>query len=67
MGVPSLFCSTRGLAVIACLRIITRKDSRRRPAPHSPALRRAPQPQCSETVEWRKRGVEGKSRRQTGW
>lgn len=50
---PLYFAPLRDWAVIACLRIITREDSRRSSAPQSAALRRAPQPQRSATEEWR--------------
>lgn len=38
---PLYFAPLGDSAVIACLRIITREDSRRSPAPQSPALRQA--------------------------
>lgn len=66
---PLYFSPLGDWAVIACLRIITRKDSWKSSAPQSPALRQAPQPQCSATEEWRMRGREKNRGRegQTGW
>lgn len=63
---PLYFSPLGDWAVIACLRIITRKDSWKSSAPQSPALRQAPQPQCSATEqedegegeEQRKRGID---------
>lgn len=46
---PLYFAPLRDSTLIACLRIITREESRRSPAPQSPALRQAPQPQRSAT------------------
>lgn len=63
---PLYFASLGDWAVIACLRIITREDSPRSPAPQSPALRQAPQPQCSATEEWRMGGEEQR-KRDTDW
>lgn len=66
---PLYFAPLGDRAVIACLRIITREDSQRSPAPQSAALRRAPQPQCSATEEWRTGGrrIEEQRKRETDW
>lgn len=71
---PLYFAPLRDWAVIACLRIITREDSRRSSAPQSAALRRAPQPQRSATEEWRAGGRrernvgrEERRKRETDW
>ena len=49
LGVPLYFSPLGDMAVIACLRVITRGDSLRSPTPQTPASRQPPQPQCSVT------------------
>lgn len=64
---PLYFAPLRDSAVIACLRIITREDSRRNPTPQSPALRQTPQLQCRSGEEDEGReGNKGRGR-QIGW